>query len=355
MKIEVHRELSEGARLEWDRYFNQAPHQHPRQDPTFASLELANGNEPIYVIGRRNEKVCAIGVFSRKASSGPTKGHSFATSLSGPLSDDIDTLISFLSHLAKHPLFSNTGALKITPYWLGSEAKSLSRALQENGWKRSDSEPLRHTGLIDLNISEENLRSNLSRSARRKIKAVEQREIVIRKILDPAEAKKFFLKLDQFILSHHGLTPISENEQKEIFEKICCNPKLGALLGAFDRNTFLGGFLIYRSSRVAHAARYVADLDNANVRVAPSLWLEGMLWAKRQGCLTMDVEGYEDISDTEHPKFNIYEYKRQLRPVHVERVAEHVLPINAPIYFINHLTHKAKSIGKRAISFGMRS
>lgn len=348
MIIEIHKELDARRLAEWREFLHRSPHQHPRQDPVFGALERANGHTPLYALGRESEDgpICALGVFSLRPARIMPGRYGSATSMSGPVCNDIDTAVTFLSKLANHSAFARVGAMRITPYWLGDKATEMAQALEAAGWIRAEVEPFRHTGLIDLTPSEAELRAGFSRSARRKIKAVEQQDITIREVYDHAEATVFFDRLDHFILAHHGLTRISSAEREALIGTVCRDPARGVLMGAFDKDNFLGGFLIYRSTRTVHAARYVADLDNAKLRVAPSLWLAGMLWAKAQGCTVMDVEGYEDVSDKNHPKFNIYEYKRQLGPAYVQRTPEYMMPLNKAVHAVEELPQKARQFAK---------
>ena len=164
------------------------------------------------------------------------------------------------------------------------------------GWRASEAERFRNTGIIDLTCSEERLRSSFSRSARRKVRLVEKADIVIREITSHAEANVFFDRLNRLVISRHGLTPVPRTEYEAAFENVYRDPAAGVIFGAYHGDVFLGGLLLYRSRTTAHARRYVADAlaaqAVANLRVAPALWLEGMLWAKRQGCGVFDVEGY---------------------------------------------------------------
>lgn len=118
---------------------------------------------------------------------------------------------------------------------------------------------------------------------------------MIREITSHAEANVFFDLLNRLVISRHGLTPVPRTEYEAAFENVYRDPAAGVIFGAYHGDVFLGGLLLYRSRTTAHARRYVADALAAqavgNLRVAPALWLEGMLWAKRQGCGVFDVEG----------------------------------------------------------------
>jgi hypothetical protein len=128
----------------------------------------------------------------------------------------------------------------------------------------------------------------------------------------------------------------------------------GVIIVARWQGALLGGLLLLRSARTAHAHRYVANPEATreigNLRVAPSLWLQGALWAKSQGCSWLDVEGFRPIEDKDHPLFNVYEYKRELGPNYVTRIGEYTKTLHLTLHLANHLPHRAKSAVKKRIA-----
>jgi hypothetical protein len=115
----------------------------------------------------------------------------------------------------------------------------------------------------------------------------------------------------------------------------------GVIIVARWQGALLGGLLLLRSARTAQIG---------NLRVAPSLWLQGALWAKSQGCSWLDVEGFRPIEDKDHPLFNVYEYKRELGPNYVTRIGEYTKTLHLTLHLANHLPHRAKSAVKKRIA-----
>lgn len=351
MIIETHAALPEPTTWAWDDFMRQARHAHPRQTRAAAGILTALGHDVLHVIGRRDDAICAAGLFSLQRSRLVPGRYARADAASGPVCDDAATLVEFLGALPGSAAFARVDAIVVTPYWLEADAADLAAALQAAGWSPSEPGAFRSTGLIDLTPSEDALRASFSRSARRKVRLVEQQDIVIRKVHDPAEARTFFERLDRFVIERHGLTPISEPERDAIIANVCGDPSFGAIIAAFDDDVFLGGMLVYRSRRTAHGARYVADLDHAKkLRVASAIWLQGMFWAKRQGCTVLDVEGYEDIADRSHPRFNVYEYKRELGPRAVRRIGEHTLLLNASAHKLDQISGRIGALVRRRLA-----
>ena len=343
--------LTEPQEAEWCAFLAQAQHQHPRQDPRFAEVERAVGQDVVFVIGRQEGKVCAVGLFTLQPSRFLPGRIAVASALSGPVCDDEDTLVAFVRAVAAHERFSKVDAIRITPYWLGEEAASLATRLADAGLRITDPKPYRDTGMIDLTMSEDELQASFSRSARRKVRLVEKSDIEIRKVDTPEASETFFERLNTLVIARHNLTPVSRAEQEAGYRHIYNDPSIGVIFGAYYDETFLGGLLLYRSGTTAHARRYVADPGAAqavgNLRVAPALWLEGLFWAKREGCTRFDVEGYFPVEDKSHPNFNVYEYKREFKPAHIRRIAEHTLVLNRASHSVNVLPGQVKNGLKR--------
>jgi hypothetical protein len=346
MQIEFHSELTADQGAEWRAFQAATRHQHPRQDPRFAEVERATGKTALFVTGRCDGALCAVGLFSLLPSRLVAGRFSAASALSGPICDDAVTLIRFLRELAGAEAFAKVDAIKVTPYWLDSHAAILAEALAAEGWIRSDAEPVRFTGIIDLTLSEEALVASFSRSARRKVRLVEKSSIEIRSIATAQDAREFYDKLNELVLGPHGLSPVPRAEQEAMFAHVLTDPEIGAVWGAYHEGLFLGGLQVYRSQKTAHARRYVADPTAAkavsNLRVAPSLWLEAMVWAKQQGCTNFDVEGYRLIEDKADPMFNVFEYKRELNPTEATRIAEHTLVLSKVFHLVNTFPRNVK-------------
>lgn len=353
MNIECVETLTETQKTQWRAFLSEARHQHPRQDPRFSEVERAAGGNVLFAIGRRDGRIRAVGLFTLQPSRLVAGRSGTASSLSGPVCDNADDMVEFVRGLARDARFARVDAIRITPYWLGAEAQELSEKLAAAGFSVSDPEPYRDTGMIDLTMSEEALRASFSRSARRKVRLVEKSEIEIRRISAPEAAETFFERLNTLVVARHNLTPVPRAEYEAGFRHIYTDNSIGVIFAAYHEDVFLGGLLLYRSGLTAHARRYVADPAAAqvvgNLRVAPALWLEGLLWAKREGCMHFDVEGFLPVEDKSHPNFNVYEYKREFKPTHMRRIAEHTLVLNPFRHWLNECPGRTKSRIKRLL------
>lgn len=354
MQIECFDHLSDQQAQEWATFLEASPHGHPRQHPRFAKVEQAMGNSVIFAIGREAGKIVAVGQFTLARNRWIAGRTAQASALSGPVCDTPETLAAFVANLTTQPAFKSVDALAITPYWLGEDAKRLTTALKAAGLQLSESEPFRHTGMIDITRSEEEMRSSFSKSTRRKIRLIEKSDIEIRQVSERAEAELFFERLNTLVLERHGLTPVNRAEYEAQCDNVLLNSSLGAIFNAYFEGTFLGGLLVYRSPHTAHARRYVADPGAAkavsNLRVAPSLWLAGMLWAQALGSTRFDVEGFLPIEDKSHPKFNVYEYKREFKPEYAPRIGEYTLVLNKTLHQVNRAPKQLRSLAKSGLS-----
>ena len=80
---------NEAAALDWQDFLTNARHQHPRQDPRFASVARADGWKVCHVIGRdRVGKIRATGLFSMRRHPVLPGAFAEAQCLSGPVCDD---------------------------------------------------------------------------------------------------------------------------------------------------------------------------------------------------------------------------------------------------------------------------
>lgn len=343
MRIECHYSLDDAAAAEWRAALAAARHHHVRQDPKFAELERAKGISPIFALGRRPDgTIAALAWFLREPH--PLLPGRFvrARAPSGPVCDDAGEMTEFLAGLVRHPALATVHSLVVTPYWLGEEAEDLARRLVDLGGYSSDPDNFRSTGLIDLTRSGDEILKGFSKSSRYSVRQVEKSPIIIRRLDNLAEAAIFFDLLNRRFLSRVGAPPFPPAEYPLTIERRPGDFAESAIFAAFLGDALLGGLLVNRGGRFAHAHRYVADPEAAarvagDLRVAPSIWLAGMLWAKAEGCTVFDVEGFQRIIDLTHPKYKIYEYKRQLGPTENNRLRQHTLPSRPVLHRIDRM------------------
>lgn len=348
MQIECHAELSGDRLAEWQAFLAQARHQHPRQDPRFADVERALGNDIIYATGRVGDTLRAVGLFSLRPHPFWPRAHAEALCLSGPVCDDAENFCDFLDGVMAHPAFSRTGRIRVTPYWLEEDADRLGAALGARGWRISEPEPYRETGWVDLRPEPEEILAGFSKSARREVRRAERQAIVLNTVKDEDGAIEFLESLNR-LRTGRRLPAIPRGSFLAAFSGIYRFGDTGVIITACHGQEFVGGLLLYRGRDTAHGRHFTTETERlrtlGNLRLAPLVWFEGMKWARQHGCTALDVEGWRETADMSDRKYNIYKYKGEFRPLRKRRAAEHARTAN---FFVN-MSGNAKDILKSAL------
>ena len=348
MEIQCLTELSSEQAAEWDSFLATSPYHHPRQDHRFGQTERVDGSDVLYVMGRQNGALAGVGLLSLERHRYLKSRHSDAIFLSGPVCNDADTMVLFLSAAFAHPDFSSIGRIRVTPYWLEEDARALDSTLASSGWATASDGTFRETGLIDIEPEPEEIMARFSKSARREVRRAERIGVIVRPIMDGEGALEFLHSLNRLRASR-GLFTLAEDSFVQSFEDIYQDGDIGCLLGAFHEDRFVSGLLMYRSAKTAHGRHFTTETtllhELKNLRISPLLWLEGMTWARDLGCTQFDVEGYVETTDKSDKKYNIYKYKSELAPKAVIRVGERTKVSNRFL----HLTGNGPQLAKAAL------
>jgi len=219
MQVECYKFLSAEHATEWQEFLSDADHQHPRQDLRFADIERAEGADILFAMGRQNEKLCAIGLFTLSPHKLLPKCHSSALCLSGPVCDHSEQLGDFMDSLVLHPMLKRVGQVKITPYWMANEGETLAKVLANRGWTLADPEPCRQTGWVDITPLPEQIFASFSKSARREVRRAGRQDIQLSTITDSGIALDFLDSLNR-LRTNRGLPAIGKAGFLESFGSI---------------------------------------------------------------------------------------------------------------------------------------
>ncbi len=337
MKVYFQYQLSKVQQLEWLLFWENCKHSHPRQHPMFAEIERAKGRIPLFAIGKENEKIVAIGIFSIRPLFIRKMVSFEAFCLRGPAFDNIDQGRDFISQIISFFKSLHVGSIRLSPSWYFPEAAPVESLLKEMNFKSYFGGTRDATGLIDLQRSVEEIFTSFSQSTRREIRRAERNQVTIRAATNIEDGQYFFKKLDA-MQHERGLTPIPFNEFHTMMELIFKKQDIGTLLNAYHGETFLGGLWIIRNPLVTHASRYVvvneALKSISNLSIGPILWFHGMIWAKTKGCKFFDMEGSVDATNTSSITYEVQKFKKRFAPVAVDRINEHILICNHSIQSI---------------------
>ena len=176
-----------------------AQHQHPRQDPRFATVERADGHCVLHVTGRDAAGALrAVGLFTLKRHPLLPGAFVWASCLSGPVCDEAETLVDFLEGVRRLPAFARVGRLRATPFWTDAAGAELQRRFAAAGWTVEDAEPVRLTGWVeDIAHPAEAVLAGFSKSARRELRRAERQGITMRPLVTQDEAGMFLDSLNR--------------------------------------------------------------------------------------------------------------------------------------------------------------
>lgn len=343
MQILVLRELTPAQEEMWRAFLRVARTSHPEQDLRFTAALRAQGQDVAFAMGFEGGELCAVGLFALHPHPFLKGRYRDAMAYSGPVCDDFDRLTQFLTGLAQSPLMAGVGRLRVTPYWLEDQAERLGAWYVGQGWRGFEYGPMRHTGLIDLTGSDDDIQARFSQTGRRKIRKAEKLGLTVHVGLDGAEAQDFLQRLNSHHQSRRIATipePVFQALQRDVLQP----GDLGSIITVRHEGRFLAGALTYRSPGTAHFLHSVHDdaalaaLDN--LRVSPFLLFQTMKWARGKGCTRYDIEGYRANPAPDDPHGHIFRYKSEFNPREVLRVAGHYRVINPML----HLTGNAREI-----------
>lgn len=344
MKTTFHFELDQALRLDWDRFWQNCEHTHPRQHSLFGQIERAQGRTPIYAIGRTNGSIKCAGLFSIRPLFSGKRFSPQALCLRGPAFDNINHCEQFLLQTESHFKKLNTGCISLCPYWFYPQAKQVEDLLHNLGFTSGNGEaaPRSTTGLVDLQRSDEEILAEMKSKTRQEIRRTDRLGVSIRPARTLEEAKHFYRQLSA-MHRQRSLDAITFNEFKATFEYILKDQQLGILLNAFYDEQFLSGLWLVRGTHTCHYARFVvvrSELKKlANLTIGPALWWHGIQWAKEKGCTTLNVEGYRNDVEPYHPKYHLYKLKGRFNPKPADILAPH-LRVCSPIVYKLHKQYK---------------
>jgi hypothetical protein len=331
MKVTVFRVLPDDQVREWNKFLNESPHTHPEQDIRFAHVLRAEGNDVVFVMGWVDHVLRAVALFSLSPHPFLKGYYREAMTFSGPVCDNPKDLIALVEGLLAHDTITGIGRVRVTPYWLEDDATIMQAALSQAGWSVFEDDKVRQTGLVDLSGTEADILGRFSKSARAEVRKAERQGLTVEIIREKVDALEFLASLDRH-RAERGLGLVPEPVLLAALENVYRTEDLGIILALRQRDIFIAGLALYRGKRITHAALYTNDAAKLrtlqNLRVSPFLWLQAMKWAKSLGCQSLDVEGYNEITDTNNKLYRVYKYKAELSPKLVTRVAGHQKTVN---------------------------
>lgn len=335
-------DLDDKHRRMWLEYWANHAHAAWRQHPKCGEVAKASGEQPIYVIGLDEGKIKLAGVFGvRPFFFGLCALE--AVCLRGPIFEDVSFANWCLPQIQNYFQKRKVGSVRIGPYWRFPEAEELEKNLFGMGYQRFEKEHVlgrRETGIVDIQSREEELLKSFKQSTRYEIKHARKLGIEIRQATSLVETTEFFdhlAKRDK----ERGITLTPAAESRAVSKLFNAEAGAGAVINAYQGSVFLGGLMVARGGKAAFTVKFVVSEDCKRLlptlRIAPAIFFSGMLWAKSQGCESVDLEGYSATDSNQADKVFVNRYKAGFRPTECETLGQYFTICNLAIYRIQRL------------------
>ncbi len=341
--------LNESDAAAWDALYRNCHNAHPRQHHSFAEVERARGRVPIFAIGRRGKDAVFAGLFGLRYLLSSRLGAFEAVCQRGPLFLDGSSLHDGLTAVVREFHRRLVGRVVVSPYCRFPGAREVAEIIGDCGFTSGDGW-VESTGVIELQRPEDELLARVSKSTRYQIRLAAREGVRFSPAVSLSDARCFIRHL-AVMHRQRGLFKIHAREFEAIYRVIERSPCFGVFLNAFRGDSFAGGILVLRSQRVAFAARCVlafeALQDTPNLSLAPALWWKALEWSRASGCHSFDVEGYRENVNRFDPLHNIYESKKRLRPIQVDRLMPCSCELNRGVAGILKFTDALVSLNRK--------
>jgi GNAT superfamily N-acetyltransferase len=309
-----------------------SPHAHIWQHPDSLPIYIRDGRIAYHFIAEEGNQVVAYGIFYVERN----KLEAFC--LRGPVLDSVEVGKSCINLLREKFRKLGIGQLRLSPYWVGSEAHALVNVFAECNFRPYlRSGPYMKSGRVCLQGTLEEVCQRFSKHTRKEIGRCSRAGFEFLQIRDHERAIQAH-SLVQDLKRRKALSPMPLSEFEELYARILCKEESGALFSAYIADRFVGTrWLAKLNRRVAIGVGYA--IDNHYMRsswrslsLGVPLWVEGMKWARERGCEWFDLEGYDETTPEASPLYGVHQFKGQFKPQPVEIATEHVIGCFWPRY-----------------------
>lgn len=353
MRIDVTSDLTPSQLDQWQGLLATAKTSHPEQDPCFAPVLQAEGQEVVFAMGWRGDKLVTVAMFALWPHPFMNGCFSDAMTYSGPVCDVRTDLLEFIDKLQSTALFRKVGRIRITPYWLGEDGAALGPVLAGLGWHVFENEALRHTGLIPIDRTDAQIYENFSKSSRFEYRKAQRLSLTVEHAADPAGAPEILELLNRHrVAKHLGTVPLDSFAAS--IAHVFSDPQKAAFVILRHEGRILAGLATYRSHHTVHISHYFTDPEELrklqNLRIAPYIWHQVAVWGKGNGARWIDVEGYKVSTGENEKLYLVHKYKGDLGAVATVRVAGHALILNPFLHLTGNLRDIARRKAKAALA-----
>lgn len=337
--IDIAPELSPSQRCSWLAFWESSRNSHPRQHPVFGGVAPSAAHKVLYVSVYRNGVLVCVGQFWLRPTPLLAGGSIEAVCQRGPIVDDPSVLRDVLPRLVGMFRAQKVGRLRIAPHWLDANATSVERVIESLGWRAVRNRRVA-TGVIDLRPAEADILRSFSEKTRYQIRLAQRRGVIVTPAQSEAEVGAFWSILTSMQAARrlHGM---GHYEFRAMAKSVLLNQELGVLLLAKYDDTIVSGMSVLRDSVTAYPSRYALasrmPIPLATVRVGAILWWAAMRWARSCGCISFDVEGYDQNTPESSEVYQIHAFKEGFRPRSVAVLGDFTTRCHPGVFVLSNI------------------
>lgn len=208
----------------------------------------------------------------------------------GPVCDDLDLLEKGHRELVHHAGKMGAAYIDIAPEWTGDFAAAAAAMLARNGWRAISG--VRSTLRLSLSPSLEDLLASFRKTTRYEIRRSMNERIEIRVGAGESDCRDF-IKIYGAMAKEREFSTETPEFLLGIVRWLAADRTHGALLLAYEDGQPRGGIFIIRSG--ARCLYFLgATSKDGKVGVGHLLQWRAIQWAKENGCLEYDFNGYRE-------------------------------------------------------------
>jgi Acetyltransferase (GNAT) domain len=208
----------------------------------------------------------------------------------GPVCDNLDLLEKGQRELVHHAAKMGAAYVDIAPEWSGDFAGSAGAMLERNGWQEIPG--LRSTLRLSLSPSLDKLLASFRKTTRYEIRRSMNERIEVRMAESDSDCHDF-IKIYGAMAREKEFPSERPEFLLDLVRWLAADKTRGGLLLAYEEGKARGGIFIVRSG-VRCWYFLGATSKDGEVGVGHLLQWRAIQWAKENGCLEYDFNGYRE-------------------------------------------------------------
>lgn len=197
-----------------------------------------------------------------------------------------------------------------------------------------------YAGVLDLNLSEEEILKNASQGFRRKLRKAAKADIVIEKSTDPKDIKKFY-QIQLETAKRHDFFAFSEDFLTKQFAAFAKNNEVTLYIAKQGKEILAENFIIFYGNEASYHYGVSSELGT-KLSSAPLLHIEAMKDARERGIKRYNLWGIVGLDEKKHRFYGVSEFKRSFGCTELKYTPAHDLILNKPKYLATKAIETAR-------------